>query len=236
MSQRAPQPALVVDDNLEICQLIETILQSAGMEALIPKDSAQAAELLRSQKFDAVFLDVNMPAPDGIELTRLMRASGCNQKTTVIMITGTEDRDVVRGGFQAGANFLLFKPVNHHRLLNLSRVAQSVAQRERRRFQRVAVSRKVQVASGGDTLEGETIDVSLDGLLIRAARTFELGSRVSVRLFLSSGTQPITANGTVVRLVGPLMGIHLEKIESDGSKRLQDFLLPFVLGGTRHAS
>jgi CheY-like chemotaxis protein len=73
VSQRAPQPALIVDDNLEICQLIETILHSAGMEALISKDSAQAAELLRNQKFDAVFLDVNMPAPDGIELTRLMR-------------------------------------------------------------------------------------------------------------------------------------------------------------------
>jgi CheY-like chemotaxis protein len=220
VSQRAPQPALIVDDNLEICQLIET----------------QAAELLRSQKFDAVFLDVNMPAPNGIELTRLMRASACNQKTTVIMITGTEDRDVIRHGFQAGANFLLFKPVNNHRLLNLSRVAQSVAQRERRRFQRVAVSRKVQVSLGGECLEGETIDVSFDGLLIRAARTFEQGSRVNVRLFLSSGTQPITATGTVVRLVGPHMGIHLEKIENDGTKRFQDFLLPFVLGGAGHAS
>ena len=40
-----------------------------------------------------------------------------------------------------------------------------------------------------------------------------------------------TANGTVVYLVGPLMGIHLEKIGNDGTKRLQDFLLPFVVGG-----
>ncbi len=231
MSHRAPQPALIVDDNLEICQLIETILYSTGMEALIPKDTAQAAELLRNRKFDAVFLDVNMPAPDGIELTRLMRASGCNQKTTVIMMTGTDDPYVLRRGFQAGANFLLFKPVNNDRLLNLSRVAQNAAQRERRRFQRVPVSRNVQVALGGDTVEGETIDVSFDGLLVRAARTFEQGSRVSVCLFLSPGTQPITATGTVVRLVGPLMGIHLEKFGNDGTKRLQNFLLPFVVGG-----
>jgi CheY-like chemotaxis protein len=152
VSQRAPQPALIVDDNPDICNLIQTILQSAGMEALIPKDSAQAAELVRNRKFDAVFLDVNMPDPDGIELTRLMRASGCNQKTTVIMITGTDHPYVVRRGFQAGANFLLFKPVNNERLLNLSRIAQSAAQRERRRFQRVAVSRNVQVGLDGDNL------------------------------------------------------------------------------------
>jgi CheY-like chemotaxis protein len=228
---RAPQPALIVDDNLEICHLIESILYSTGMEALVPKDSAQAAELLRNQKFDAVFLDVNMPAPDGIELTRLMRASGCNQKTTVIMMTGTDDPYVLRRGFQAGANFLLFKPMNNERLLNLSRVAQSAAQRERRRFQRVAVNLNVQVTLGGDTLDSETVDVSFDGLLVRAGRTFPQGSLVSVRLFLSSGSQPITATGTVVRLVGPLMGIHLEKIGNDGTKRLQDFLLPFVVGG-----
>jgi hypothetical protein len=151
------------------------------------------------------------------------------------MITGTEDPYVVRRGFQAGANFLLFKPVNNERLLNLSRVAQSAAQRERRRFQRVAVSRNVQVGLDGDILEGETIDVSFDGLLVRAARTFAQGSRVSVRLVLSSDTQPITANGTVVRLVGPLMGIHLDNIGKDSTKRLQDFILPFVLGGTRQA-
>jgi DNA-binding response OmpR family regulator len=165
-----------------------------------------------------------------------MRASGCNQKTTVIMITGTEDPYVVRRGFQAGANFLLFKPVNNERLLNLSRVAQSAAQRERRRFQRAAVSRNVQVTLDGEILEAETVDVSLDGLLVRAARTFAQGSQVSVRLFLSSDTQPITANGTVVRLVGPLMGIHLDHVGNDGIKRLQDFLLPFVLGGNRHPS
>jgi AmiR/NasT family two-component response regulator len=57
----------------------------------------------------------------------LMRASGCNQKTTVIMITGTDDPYVVRRGIQAEANFLLFKPVNNERLLNLSRIAQSAA-------------------------------------------------------------------------------------------------------------
>lgn len=236
MPQRGSQPALIVDDDLDMCKLIQTILRSGGMEALISTDSAQAAELLRNQKFDAVFLDVKMPSPDGIELTRLMRASGCNQKTTVIMITGDNDPSVLGRGFQAGANFFLFKPINNERLLNLSRAAHSAAQRERRHYQRAVVSRNVQVLLDGDILEGKTIDVSFDGLLVRAARTFAQGSRVSVRLFLSSGTPPIAANGTVVRLVGPHMGIHLVNFEKDGSKRLQAFLLPFILGGTQHTS
>ncbi len=35
MPQRAPQPALIVDDDPDVCKMIETILQSAGMKALI---------------------------------------------------------------------------------------------------------------------------------------------------------------------------------------------------------
>lgn len=97
----------------------------------------------------------------------------------------------------------------------------------------MAVTSNVQVGLDGDILEGQTVDVGFDGLLVRAARTFAQGSRVSVRLFLSSDTQPVTANGTVVRLVGPLMGIHFDKIGSDDAKRLQQFFLPFVLGGAR---
>ena len=227
-----PQSALVVDDDLATCELIQTILHSADMKALISTDSGQAAELLRNQKFDAVFLDVNMPPPDGLELTRLMRASGYNQKTPVIIITGEEDPSVLGRGFQAGANFFLFKPINRERLLNLSRATHSAVEREKRHYQRVVVSCNVQVLLDRDVLEGETIDVSLNGLLVRAARTFAVGSQVNVRLFLSSGTQPITADGTVVRVAGPHMGIHLETIGKDASKRLQDFLLPLILAGT----
>jgi CheY-like chemotaxis protein len=97
-----PQHALVVDDDLEMCKVIQAILHSTDTEALISTDSAHAVELLHNQKFDSVFLDVNMPPPDGIELTRLIRASGPNQKTPVIIVSGEEDPSVVSRGFQAG--------------------------------------------------------------------------------------------------------------------------------------
>jgi CheY-like chemotaxis protein len=229
MPQRASHTALIVDDDLASCELIQTILHSAKMEALISTDSSQAVGLLRDQKFDAIFLDVNMSSPDGFELTRLIRASGCNQKTTVIMITGDSDPSVLGRGFQAGANYFVFKPINKARLLNLSLAAYGAAQREKRHYQRVKVIRIVQVILDRDILEGETIDVSLNGLQVRAARTFAPGSQVIIRLYLSSGTQPITAHGKVVRLIGSHMAIHLENIAKDGSKRLQDFLLPLIL-------
>jgi CheY-like chemotaxis protein len=227
-----PQHALVVDDDLEMCKVIQAILHSTDTEALISTDSAHAVELLHNQKFDSVFLDVNMPPPDGIELTRLIRASGPNQKTPVIIVSGEEDPSVVSRGFQAGATFFLFKPINRERLLNLSRTTHGAVERERRHYQRVVVSRDVHILFDDDILEGQTIDVSLSGLLVRTSRTLAVGSRVTVRLFLSSGTEPITADGAVVRVAGSDMGIHLEYIGQDTSKRLQDFLLPLILAVT----
>jgi hypothetical protein len=113
--------------------------------------------------------------------------------------------------------------------LNLSRATHSAVERERRHYQRVVVNRNVHVLFDRETLEGQTIDVSLNGLLVRTTRTLAVGSRVSIRLFPSPGAQPITADGTVARVAGSDMGIHLEHIGQDTSKRLQDFLLPLIL-------
>jgi CheY-like chemotaxis protein len=78
-----------------MCELIEAVLVSAGVEASALTDSSQAADRLKKEKFDAVFLDVNMPSPDGIELARKMHNSGFNLKTPIIMITGEEDPAVL---------------------------------------------------------------------------------------------------------------------------------------------
>ena len=69
------------------------------------------------------------------------------------------DRSVVGRGFQAGANFFLFKPINRERLLNLARATPSTAPREKRHYQRVVVSLYVEVLLDREVLEGETIDV-----------------------------------------------------------------------------
>jgi PleD family two-component response regulator len=129
---------LVVEDDPITCELIHEVLSSAEIEAHAVTDSAQAAAQLRTIKFDAVFLDVHMPPPDGIELARQMRASRLNQKTVIVMITGEEDRGVLGRAFQVGANFFLFKPVDRQVLLRLMRVTQGPIDRERRWSEMIA--------------------------------------------------------------------------------------------------
>jgi CheY-like chemotaxis protein len=54
------------------------ILLSAGMDASFLTSSTNAAELLKREKYHAVFLDMHMPPPDGVGLARQIRASRVN--------------------------------------------------------------------------------------------------------------------------------------------------------------
>lgn len=225
-----PQAALIVDDDPATCEIIEAILQSADIETVISTSSAQAAQLLAAEEFESFFFDVNMPAPDGIELTRLARSSEKNKKTPIIIITGEDDPAVMARSFKAGANFLLFKPINRERLLRLSRATRSVFQQERRRYQRIVAKCKVKIQADQETLAGETVDISLNGLLLRASKAFTVGRVLSLEIFLGSETTPLKLQGKVVRLVGADMGIHFDNLPPESSNLLQAFLLPRILG------
>jgi CheY-like chemotaxis protein len=224
------QHVLVVDDNLMDCQLLQRTLLGADIQAMTLTDSRQAIEVMRQQTFDAIFVDANMPPPDGMEVTRQIRASENNRKTPVIMITGHEDPSIVARGFQAGISFFLYKPIVKDRLLNLVRVSHSVNRVEKRRFHRVAVQRKVELEANGTILGGDTVDISLNGLLVRATGTFPADSHVKIRLILNAGKQPLVTTGIVARLPGPnSMGIRFDSIGMNESKQLQDFLLPLMI-------
>ena len=107
-----PSRILVVDDDPTVCELIQEVLAAAEMESFALTDSRQAATRITQERFDAIFLDVRMPPPDGIELTRQIRASGLNRRTPIVVITGEEDNAVLKRAFEAGASFFLFKPID----------------------------------------------------------------------------------------------------------------------------
>jgi len=224
---------LVVDDDPLTCELIREILCSAGMEAASLTDSTEAASRLRTEKFHAIFLDVRMPPPDGIELARQIRASRVNASTVIVMITGEEDRTVMKRAFEAGVEFFLFKPVERSKLLRLIRATEGPIERERRRSTRVRLRCRVSMESGNDRIVGTTVDLSLGGLLVQSQHVFPPDTRVTVSLELETGKAPFRSNARVVRTVGTdCLGIQFENLAAKESRQLQEFLLPLILAAT----
>jgi CheY-like chemotaxis protein len=221
--------ALVVDDEPAICDLIQKVLISAGLEALTLTRSAEAPGLLEEGKFDVVFLDLHMASPDGLELARQMRRTESNRMTPIILLSDDQRPSAMSIGFEAGANFFLYKPIDRDRLLKLVRATQGPMENDRRRIRRVPLQSRVLLRFGLENLEGETVDVSPSGLLVKAPRILPAGSSVGVRLHLSGKMEPIVGRGSVVRIVGGNhMGIHLDRLAPTDSERLEEFLLPLI--------
>jgi CheY-like chemotaxis protein len=228
-----PARILVVDDDPLTGELICEILRSAGADAGFLTSSSEAAERLKREKFHAVFLDMRMPAPDGAELARQIRASRVNASTVIVMITGEQDRAVMGRAFEAGVEFFLFKPVERNKLLKLIRATEGSIERERRRFTRVRLRCRGWLESGNERLEGTTLDLSLGGTLVQSHRAFPTGTIVTVTLELEAGMPPMRSGARVIRTVGTdCMGIQFENLGPKESLRLQEFRLPLILAAT----
>jgi CheY-like chemotaxis protein len=219
---------LVVDDDAGTCELIKEVLRSVEIESVTFTSSGQALQQLAKEKFDAVFADVHMPAPDGIELTRKIRSGGVNASTPIMVITGEHDRALLTRAFEAGANFFLYKPIDRHDILRLVRATQDSIDQERRRFRRIRVRCPVSIESGSAPITGSTLDLSIGGMFVESSSVLPVGSVARVSLDLKSDL-PLTISARVLRVSGEnCMGLQFEGLGIQQSKRLQDFLLPLI--------
>ena len=99
-------PVLVVDDEVPIAELISITLSQIGLPCVQAHSGSEAADLIESQRFDLILLDVMLPDVDGFQLMDYIRPTG----TPVIFLTartGVDDR--VRG-LKLGAYDYIIKP------------------------------------------------------------------------------------------------------------------------------
>ncbi|MDD2924099.1 hybrid sensor histidine kinase/response regulator [Rhodoferax sp.] len=104
---------LIVDD-LELMRAV-TVNQLRGMgfeRVKVARNGAEALEMLRAAKFDAVLSDWNMPVMSGLELLRAIRADAKLAQLPFLMITAEAERQRIEEVIAAGVSALLVKPYN----------------------------------------------------------------------------------------------------------------------------
>lgn len=119
---------LVVDDHVVNRRAIELVLQPFGVEATLAESGEEALELLRSEVFDAILMDVYVPGMDGRETTRALRAgAGPNRDAPVIAVTASATIKDWEACAAAGMNAHVAKPIDPMELF--SALAQVMAAR-----------------------------------------------------------------------------------------------------------
>jgi pilus assembly protein CpaE len=108
---------LVVDDDPNALRLIGYTLQRQGYEIVIAQNGPEALDKAQSEKPNLIVLDVMMPAMDGHEVLRRLRANPSTARVPVILFTAKSQVDDKIAGFEAGADDYLTKPVTPAELI-----------------------------------------------------------------------------------------------------------------------
>lgn len=95
---------LVVDDSPLTRELLVSLLESVGYEIVQAADGAEALERLSREVVDAVVTDLEMPAVDGLELTRRLKVHPTLKSLPVVIVTTRGSEQDRRRGMEAGAD------------------------------------------------------------------------------------------------------------------------------------
>ena len=215
---------LIVEDDIASLELMDEVFTSLKAKVRPVSDSREAAGLVEKEKFDGIFLDLEMPNLNGFDLARLIRMSSWNKSTPIIIVTGRDERQTMQEAFAIGATFFLQKPVDRQKLNILFRSVQGGMLENRRRSTRVPSQTDVTCEMGSRIVRGVTWNLSQGGIQVEAGGLRPgAGVRLSFRLPVSGIA--INADGTVVWADDRRQGIQFTKVSAQNQQAIRDFIV-----------
>ncbi|HJZ88368.1 MAG TPA: sigma-54 dependent transcriptional regulator [Polyangia bacterium] len=150
MGQSGRGRVLVVDDDHSLCELLAAGLSPRGYTITWRTSAADAVDLLGTQDFDVLLVDINMPGTSGLELCERIVASRAN--LPVIVLTAFGSMDTAIAAMRAGAYDFLTKPFEFDQLalaLDRALLHRELGEEVRRLRQAVAESHHFDEVLGG---------------------------------------------------------------------------------------
>ncbi len=165
---------LVIEDETNIAQLIRLYLEQAGYSVAIASDGVAGLEMHAREHPDLVILDLMLPALDGMEVCRRIRAWA---STPILMLTARQSEEDRIAGLDLGADDYLVKPFSPREVVSrvkaiLRRTASAPA----------PAAREGEAASGGENAAGKGGEsgeiLRFDGLFVNIpARRVEVNGK-----------------------------------------------------------
>ncbi len=164
---------LIVDDDIELCELVAEYLKPEGFEVEAVHDGERGLERALSGEHVLIVLDVMLPGMNGLEVLRRLRAQ--LSRVPVIILTARGD-DVERiVGLEIGADDYLGKPFNPRELVARIRAVLRRAHPSQPTSQKISVgdveldpAARI-VRRGGVPVELTSVEFALLETLLRAA-------------------------------------------------------------------
>lgn len=112
MASKVPMRILVVEDNIINQKLILKILAQLGYKADVVSNGIEVIETLKRQRYDMIFMDIQMPEMDGLEATKYINQTWHNEdRPTIVAMTANVMHGDKEKCINAGMDDYISKPV-----------------------------------------------------------------------------------------------------------------------------
>ena len=139
---------LAVDDDPIILELLVQFIQAIEGHTIETAESAKEALTILNERgndvFDCFLLDIQMPAMDGIELTRRIRGAVRYSDTPVLMLTAMSDKRHIDSAFAAGATDYITKPFEPAELNARIKLVEDVVAARQTRTRKIFATKSLQ--------------------------------------------------------------------------------------------
>lgn len=118
---------LVIDDEPEITDIVETYFENLGYSVETANGGQEGVETARKFKPNLVLLDIMMPNTTGYEICTELKSMPELSGVPVVFLTGRDTREDSGRSFQSGGDMFVKKPFSCERLAELVKIALSSA-------------------------------------------------------------------------------------------------------------
>ena len=151
---------LVVDDEQDICEILQYNLETEGYE-VVTANSAEEALGLPLQEFGLILLDVMMGEMSGFQMARRLKDNTATAQIPIIFITALDSEDNLVKGLNIGADDYIAKPLSMKEVK--ARVRAVLRRSSLPQLQQTIITTDNKICYEGITLDHNAKTATLDG-------------------------------------------------------------------------
>jgi CheY-like chemotaxis protein len=187
--------ALLMCRSQQSVLLLGRALDELGITQERCESAQEAIELLAKGSYSALVLDFDLPG--GIQVAKLARLAPVHSRPVVFAMIGASTD--IASTYQAGANFVLYKPLALDQIARSLRAARGFMGEDRRRSTRRKVETVVYLLFGKSmAIPALMLDLNENGLSVQAADPLPASGHVPVHFLLPGSHSAIQATAEVI--------------------------------------
>ena len=215
--------SLVLSQDPELVRVIRPTLEKLAIEVEICHEARAAADILISEKFDAVIVDCD-DLTGGLGILQGLRSTPSNKNSVTFAILNGK-RTTTQEAFGMGANFVLQKPIS---ALNASRcfhAALNFMVKERRRYFRYPLRMPVRILMADKVVKATSTNISESGIALMLREALPKGASPRLQFVLPEAIFNLDLEAEVVwaDLKG-CAGLRFHNVPEDCQQELEKWL------------